>query len=39
MLLMNKELGEAKKPFNEDDFIDKLKEEVIGKFNSNFAQI
>jgi hypothetical protein len=36
---MNKEKGELNKPFNEEEFIEKLKDEVIDKFNINFLDL
>jgi len=40
MLALNRELGEARdKPFQETEFLDRLKEEVVDKFNFNFLQI
>jgi hypothetical protein len=39
MLMANRELGEANKPFSEDDFMSKLKEEVVDKFSNNFLRL
>ena len=36
--MFNRELGQAE-VFNEDQFLDKLKEEVVEKFSTNFLQL
>lgn len=36
---MNREEGEMEKPFNEDDFLVKMREEVVDKVSSNFVHL
>lgn len=37
--MMNREAGEMDKPFNEDEFLLKMKEEVVDKVSSNFVHL